>query len=72
MGTKITAMQEWFLKRLKNSIGVLQYKWTFYNLIFYNPTMLWKKELPILISLHGGSFFIPLRDRTVNDTIIVG
>lgn len=32
--------------------------------------MLWKKELPI--SLHGGSFFIPLRDRTVNDTIIVG
>lgn len=44
----------------------------FYNLIFYNPTMLWKKELPILISLHGSSFFIPLRDRTVNDTIIVG
>lgn len=35
--------------------------------------MLWKKELPILIiSLHGSSFFIPLRDRTVNDTIIVG
>lgn len=33
--------------------------------------MLWKKELPILISLHGSSFFIPLRDRTVNDTIIV-
>ena len=61
MGTKITAMQEWFLKRLKNNIDVLQYIFTFNNLIFYNPTMLWKKELPILISLHGGSFFMPLK-----------
>lgn len=34
--------------------------------------MLWKKELPILISLHGGSFFILLHDHADNDTIVIG
>lgn len=40
MGTKITAIQEWFLKRLKNNIDVLQYKWKWFILSIFNPLIM--------------------------------